>query len=61
MCYRENTCLLDRLQSRSKVACFDGRTHDGAVGKQPRYIPVETWEKLVGFWESDKGQLDVYD
>jgi len=43
------------------VACFDGRTHDGAVGKQPRYIPVETWEKLVGFWESDKGQLDVYD
>jgi len=46
-------------KSKLKVAHFDGRIHQDAIGRRSEHIPHEIWENLVQFWESCKGQVSV--
>jgi len=36
-------------KSKLKVAHFDRKTHDEAIGKRPEHIPIEMQENLVQF------------
>lgn len=51
-----------RLQKcELNIKHFDRRTHEEAIDQrlQVPHIPEDIWKKLVEFWESPKGQVNL--